>query len=82
MKIGQKSPEYPPGGFLRVRPKKIFFQKVQLMDISLFWDKTFVVKPTSDLKKLKFIKMGQKLVENRQNTPLEAFLGGETKYFF
>ena len=52
------------------------------MNISLFWDKTFVVRPTSDLKKLKFMKICQKLVENRQNTPLGAFLGVRPKIFF
>ena len=52
------------------------------MNISLFWDKTFVVRPTSDLKKLKFMKICQKLVENRQNTPLGAFLGVRPNFFF
>ena len=57
-------------------------KKFQLMNISLFWDKTFVVRPTSDLKKLKFMKICQKLVENRQNTPLGPFLGVRPKKNF
>ena len=52
------------------------------MNISLFWDKTFVVRPTSDLKKLKFLKICQKLAENRQNTPLGPFLGVRPKKIF
>ena len=47
----------------------------------LFCDKTFVVRPTSDPKKLKFMKICQKLFENRQNTPLAAFLGVRPKIF-
>ena len=59
-------------------------KKFQLMNISLFWDKTFVVRPTSDLKKLKFMKISQKSAENRQNTPLGhgAFLGARPKKKF
>ena len=57
-------------------------KKFQLMNISLFWDKTFVVRPTSDLKKLKFMKIGQKSAENRQNTPIGAFLGVRPKKIF
>ena len=34
-------------------------------DVSFFCDKTFVVRPTNDPKKLKFTKICQKLVENR-----------------
>ena len=55
---------------------------IQLIKMYLFCDKTFVVRPTSDPKKLKFMKICQKLVENRQNTPLGAFLGVRPKIFF
>ena len=48
------------------------------MNISLFWDKTFVVRPTSDLKKLKFMKMGQK----SPKYPPGALFGGPTKKKF
>ena len=79
MKIGQKSAENrqntPLGPFGGFDQKKIYFKKFLLMNISLFWDKTFVARPISDLKKLKFMKMGKKSVENCQYTPLGAFLG-------
>ena len=63
--------------------KKNFFKEFLLININLFCDKTSVVRPTSDLKKLKFLKMGKKSVENRQYIALGAFLGvGPKKKIF
>ena len=48
----------------------------------LFCDKTFVIRPTSNPKKLKLTKIGQKLEENRQYTPLGPFWGVQPNFFY
>ena len=62
-----------PGG-----PINIFLWIMsQLVKMYLFCGKTFVVRP----KKLKFKKICQKLVENRKNSSLGAFLWARPKKF-
>ena len=86
MKMGQKSVENcqntPLGAFWGFDQKKFFFKKFQLINISLFRDKSFVVRPTSDPKKIIIMKICQKIVENRLNTPLGAFMGVQPKKKF
>ena len=72
----------PQGVSWGVRPKFFLAIMIHLVEMYLFCDKTFVVRPTSDPKKLKFMKIPLKLVENRQNTPLGPFLGVPPKFFF
>ena len=86
MKICQKLVENRQnthlGAFLGVPPRKISFPQVSTHKYKPFLRQKFFVRPTRDLKKLKFMKICQKLVENRQNTPLGAFLGVRPKFFF
>ena len=72
-----------PLGCLWGSEQNFFFMKYDSTDQDVsFCDKTFVVRPTSDPKKLKFTKICQKLVKNRLNTPLGAILGVRPKFFF
>ena len=64
----QKSVNY--GNFLTI--------VIKLVKMYLFCDKTFVIRPTSNPKKLKLTKIGQK----SPIYPLGALLGGPTKFFF
>ena len=67
----QKSVNY--GNFLTI--------VIKLVKMYLFCDKTFVIRPTSNPKKLKLTKIGQKLEENRQYTPLWPFWEVQPKFF-
>ena len=75
LKLSRLRPQGCPGGsdqiFLAIIIRLVFFCA-----------KTFVVRPTSDPKKLKFVKIPPKLVENRQNTPWGPFWRSDQKFFY
>ena len=62
-----------PGAVLEGPTKILSAFMIHLEEMYLFCDKTFVVRPTSDPKKLKFVKIPPKLVKNHKNTPLGPF---------
>ena len=72
----------PQGVSWGVQPNFFLTIMIHLVKIYLFCDKTFVVRLTSDPKKLKLTKIGEKWVENSQNTPLGPFWGVRPKIFF